>query len=144
MKETILLFAMLFCHIVDDYYLQGWLASAKQKSWWEKNCPKLLYKHDYIAALIEHAFSWTFMIHLPLIVLMIVTGKYITSPLFVLLFAVNWVIHAITDDAKANKMLINLIQDQLIHVSQIFLTWAMYVCVINTIYSNNNNIYHYI
>lgn len=36
MKETILLLCMLFCHIVDDYYLQGWLASAKQKSWWEK------------------------------------------------------------------------------------------------------------
>lgn len=35
--KTILLLTMLFCHIVDDYYLQGWLASAKQKSWWEKN-----------------------------------------------------------------------------------------------------------
>jgi hypothetical protein len=27
------LMAMLFLHIVDDYYLQGFLASAKQKSW---------------------------------------------------------------------------------------------------------------
>lgn len=30
--KIILLLGMLFCHIVDDYYLQGWLASAKQKS----------------------------------------------------------------------------------------------------------------
>ena len=30
---------MIFCHIIDDYYLQGWLASAKQKIWWEKNAP---------------------------------------------------------------------------------------------------------
>lgn len=135
---------MLFCHIVDDYYLQGWLASAKQKSWWENNCPKPLYKYDYIAALYEHAFSWTFMIHLPLIAVMIVTGKYITVPLFTLVFALNWVIHILTDNAKANKMLINLIQDQLIHVFQIFLTWVVYVCVMNTIYSGCNNIYYYI
>jgi hypothetical protein len=62
--KTILLLAILFCHIVDDYYLQGWLASAKQKSWWEKNAPDNLYKNDYIMALCEHAFSWTFMIML--------------------------------------------------------------------------------
>ena len=49
--KTILLLAMLFCHIVDDYYLQGWLASAKQKSWWKKNAPDKLYKNDYIMAL---------------------------------------------------------------------------------------------
>lgn len=28
--------AMIFCHIVDDYYLQGTLANLKQKSFWEK------------------------------------------------------------------------------------------------------------
>lgn len=66
MRETILLLCMLFCHIVDDYYLQGWLASAKQKSWWEKNAPNPLYKNDYIVALYEHAFSWTCMVHIPL------------------------------------------------------------------------------
>ena len=34
--ETILFILipiMIFCHVVDDYYLQGWLASAKQKKW---------------------------------------------------------------------------------------------------------------
>ena len=39
---------MIFCHIVDDYYLQGKLASMKQKSWWEKNAPDRLYKYDYL------------------------------------------------------------------------------------------------
>ena len=130
MKETILLFCMLFCHIVDDYYLQGWLASAKQKSWWEKNNPNPLYKNDYIIALFEHAFSWTFMIHLPLIIIMIITGKYIALPLFSILFAVNWSIHVITDDAKANKLKINLIQDQLVHICQIFVTWVIYIFMV--------------
>lgn len=130
MKETILLFCMLFCHIVDDYYLQGWLASAKQKSWWEKNNPNPLYKNDYIIALFEHAFSWTFMIHLPLIIIMIITGKYIALHLFSILFVVNWLIHVITDDMKANKFKINLIQDQLVHICQIFVTWVIYIFMV--------------
>ena len=62
--KLFLLLGMLFLHLVDDYYLQGWLASAKQKSWWKKNSPDKLYSHDYIMALCEHAFSWTFMIML--------------------------------------------------------------------------------
>ena len=45
--KVLVLFAMLFCHIVDDYYLQGILASMKQKSWWEANAPVPLYKNDY-------------------------------------------------------------------------------------------------
>ena len=48
MKSVLILFAMIFCHIVDDYYLQGILASMKQKAWWQKQesyCEK--YKYDY-------------------------------------------------------------------------------------------------
>ena len=35
MSKLFVLLAMVFCHIVDDYYLQaiGPLASMKQKSW---------------------------------------------------------------------------------------------------------------
>ena len=68
MIKILLLLFMIFCHIVDDYYLQGWLASAKQKSWWENNCSNVLYQNDYIMALIMHAFSWTFMIHISIII----------------------------------------------------------------------------
>ena len=50
--NTVLLLGMLFLHIVDDYYLQGFLASAKQKSWWEKNEPNKMYSKDYIIALL--------------------------------------------------------------------------------------------
>ena len=121
---------MLFCHIVDDYYLQGWLASAKQRAWWEKNSPSPLYKNDYLMALVEHAFSWTCMIHLPIVVLMVLSGVYANIYLFILLFAINWTLHIITDDAKANKLKINLIQDQLIHISQIVITWIIYILVI--------------
>ena len=127
MNYIILLITMLFFHIVDDYYLQGFLASAKQKSWWEKNCPDKLYEHDYLMALAEHSFSWTFMIHVPIIVYAEIFGLQINVIVFSALFIMNILSHAITDNAKANWQGINLIQNQLIHISLIVLTWAIYL-----------------
>lgn len=110
---------MIFMHIVDDYYLQGILASMKQKSWWQKQetyCDK--YKHDYKVALFMHAFSWTFMIMLPLF--WVYGFQY---NIFVGLVAVlNCFVHLTVDDLKANKKKINLWQDQLIHIVQIIIT----------------------
>ena len=51
MNDTFCLLLMIFFHIVDDYYLQGWLASAKQKEWWKQNAPQCLYQYDYIWAI---------------------------------------------------------------------------------------------
>lgn len=130
MKEIILLFTMLFCHIIGDFNLQKeWIASAKCRSWWEKNNPDPLYKNDYIAVLYLHAFSWTFMIHLPIIVLIIINEIYVPVVVFSFIFAINWSVHIMTDDVKANryKFKINLVQDQLIHLSQILITWIIYI-----------------
>ena len=129
MQKIVLLLSMIFCHIVDDYYLQGWLASAKQKKWWEENAPAKLYKHDYIIALAEHAFSWTFMIHIPLFIIMILSNQYINTSPFIEIFIFNWFVHAVTDDEKANKKTINLITDQIIHIIQIFITWIIYISI---------------
>ena len=127
MDYILLLMAMLFLHIVDDYYLQGLLASFKQKSWWEKNCPNSLYKNDYIMALITHAFSWAVMIHIPIIIYSISFNIEIPIVIFAILFIVNWLIHALVDHTKANLLKINLVQDQLIHIVQIVGTWMIYM-----------------
>ena len=116
-----ILLAMTFCHIVDDYYLQGWLASAKQKKWWHDNAPNELYKKDYIPALLCHAFSWTFMMMLPIAIYL----KFTLNWLYVL-YPVNFIIHAIIDDLKANKYKINLVIDQLCHMGQILLTFGIF------------------
>ena len=124
MFKVLILFAMIFLHIVDDYYLQGILASLKQKSWWEKNAPDALYKYDYIMALFMHSFSWAFMIMVAPVVYIL--NNHIDFTIFgiiLLFFIMNLYIHMITDDAKANRKRINLIQDQLIHLAQIFITW---------------------
>jgi flagellar biosynthesis protein FlhB len=118
MKIILLLFAMIFCHIVDDYYLQGILASMKQKAWWRKQeSYNENYKYDYIIALIMHAFSWAFMIMLPFILVGVNQYTIVVS------IAINTIIHAFVDDLKANKKKINLVQDQTIHIGQILLTW---------------------
>ena len=129
MNYILLLIGILFFHIVDDYYLQGFLASAKQKSWWEKNSPNPLYKNDYIIALAEHAFSWTVMINIPIVVYTYIFGAQINQITFVVLFFINWLVHIVTDNAKANLLKINLIHDQLIHITQIILTWLIYIFV---------------
>lgn len=120
MKHLFILFCMIFCHIVDDYYLQGWLASAKQKEWWEKNAPCKLYKNDYCMALVMHAFSWTFM--MMLVPTLFLFPDYNVKTYGCIFFA-NWIVHLVTDDAKANEKRINLIEDQLIHIIQIVCTW---------------------
>lgn len=118
---------MILLHILDDFVLQkATLSNLKQREWWERNVGTkeygmpLMYKNDYKMALVIHALSWSIMIHLPLFVFDIewywlfisVTG--------------NWCIHFIVDDHKANLKTINLIQDQLIHLTQVCITFLVF------------------
>lgn len=117
------LILMIFFHIVDDYYLQGWLASAKQKIWWmrQENYSSM-YKNDYIVALFMHSFSWSFMVMLPIAYNM----NFNISHLFIIFFIANIIIHFTTDNLKANLMRINLVQDQSIHIAQILATFVVF------------------
>ena len=121
--KTFVLLAMVFMHIADDYYLQGILAQLKQKKWWEKNCPSEMYRNDWKIALLEHAFSWTFMMMLPAMAMMI-CEKNVCERQFAVLFIANMAVHAITDHMKANQEKISLTMDQCIHLVQILLTWT--------------------
>lgn len=121
--KLFILLCMIFCHIVDDYYLQGVLATMKQKRWWLEKYPdrQMLYKHDYVVALIVHAFSWSFMINVPIL---FVSTEYF-GMCYMIVF--NTLFHAYIDNIKANKQTINLIRDQLAHLVQIVGLWAALV-----------------
>lgn len=122
-NKFFILLCMIFLHIIDDYKLQGILASMKQKKWWrEQKEYKDLYKNDYLMALIEHAFSWTFMIMLPIAFTMNFNINW-----WLVAYVINMIIHAFVDDLKANRFKINLITDQLIHLVQIFITWLVFI-----------------
>lgn len=126
MKIALLIF-MILAHIIDDYYLQGWLASAKTKNWWKKNAPDELYSKDYIMALFCHSLSWSIMIFLPILIYSLY--NQIDLNWFYLVIPINLTIHAIVDDLKANKFKINLIVDQSIHFIQIIITWITFLFI---------------
>ena len=108
------LFVMSWCHIVDDYVLQGVMAKMKQRSFWRENAPQKLYNYDYLMALFCHAFMWSISIMIPTMI----TGHFVWW-----LIPINCAIHFVVDDLKANKYKINLITDQMIHFIQIILTF---------------------
>ena len=118
MNWQVTLVLMLAGHLVADYTLQGWLADGKQKSWWRKNCAEEIldkYRYDYIAALVCHSLYWSIF----------VCSVFYNSRLFLAAIAVNTLVHAVIDDLKANRMRINLIADQLLHLLQILVTFAV-------------------
>ena len=123
-KIILVLVLMLLGHLLADYPLQGWLAQAKAKSYWENSPQKN--RHDYIAALLGHSVMWGIIVFLPII--WVTQGK-LDWWWFLLLG--NIIYHYLIDDMKANHKTINLWQDQLYHLSQIILTWSIWGLFIN-------------
>ena len=123
MNGLFVFLSMVFCHIVDDYYLQCKLALFKQRSWWEEKATDEMYKYDYIVGLIIHSFSWAFMVMMPVAV----SQRLDIGAGFAAMFVANTAIHAIVDDLKANKRKINLVMDQSIHIGQIIVTFL--ICI---------------
>ena len=123
----ILLFMILF-HIIDDFVLQPIsLSNLKQKKWWEKQegySDK--YKDDYKVALAIHSISWSIMIHIPLVIMFPSLGQLA----LLISFMVNAVIHYYIDDLKANKLKINLFEDQMVHFWQICTTLSFIMSLI--------------
>lgn len=123
MNDIFLVLLMIFFHIVADYNLQGWLASAKQKSYWKENAPEPMYAYDYICALLTHGFAWAFMVMLPIVIDM----SFAVGGDFAIMLVLNTLIHAIIDHMKANERIINLCIDQLLHMLQIAMVAGWYL-----------------
>ena len=124
-----IIFSMLFLHIIADFLVQNeFMAKFKQKKEWDRYfhddkmsdnlvCPNK-YKHDYIPVLFVHAFSWAFITYLPLL-------YYKCYWYYVWLILIQTLIHAYVDDTKCNKLKINLITDQTIHLLQIIISFII-------------------
>ena len=123
MSTWFILLAMVFLHVIDDYCLQApSLCNLKQRSWWEQNAPGKFYANDYLWALFMHGFSWSFMVMLPIAVVL----NFNVDINFFLMVVINAVFHAGIDDLKANKHRINLWMDQICHMGQIVCTLVLY------------------
>lgn len=115
---------MVLAHLVADYTLQGCLASLKQKKWWQDQMEDVKperrrkYRNDYKAALVCHSLYWSLIVCLPLAML--------NSPVYAIMALVHGALHYVIDDAKANRNMLNLVQDQLLHEFQIFTIWIVW------------------
>lgn len=117
-----LFITMLFLHLFADFTLQGWFAQGKQRSWWVDQCNKAgldfrPYRYDYLCAMIGHSVYWSLVTFAPVLFMVNWPGIWVA----VLFLVVQITVHAVIDDLKANKLRINLIQDQLAHILQIIL-----------------------
>lgn len=138
MIGLIVLLAMYFLHVIEDFHVQGLLGQLKQKKTWVEYCknePESFqrYRNDYKVCLLLHAFEWSCFIMAPMFVLML--GYYkawtfsIIIPLFMTL-GLNIRLHYDIDDMKCNRMEISLVTDQIIHAIQIFVTWGLYMVMV--------------
>ena len=127
-RVILVLVLMILGHLLADYPLQGWLAQAKQKSWWEKNAPDEQYQYDYIPALICHSTMWAIIVFAP-----IMYYSWFELEWFWVALPINIAIHCFIDDLKANKKAISLCQDQLFHLSQIATTWVLWFLIIGVV-----------
>lgn len=134
MIYIIFFLSLLYMHIMDDFVFQGVLSKLKRKVFWLKDKEyKEIYKYDYIISLIIHALSWTISINIPVMFILIHYNKLdniMYTTIFIIEFLLNWLIHSIVDDLKANKMKINLITDQIIHFIQVSIIFILFVNIL--------------
>lgn len=143
--KIFILFLMLLMHYIEDFHLQGCLANLKQKKWWEKQMSNndmyshyvlehSIYKNDYKMSLFAHSIENALFVMLPMIVDMLISEfthcLQNTWILFIPSAILICVSHYLIDDSKANKMKINLIQDQLYHLCVILLIFLCYFPII--------------
>jgi pimeloyl-ACP methyl ester carboxylesterase len=140
--DFFILLSMIFCHILDDFKLQGIMAEMKQRSYWDNHIDivsegnlwrrdkfKKKYGLDFMPVLFLHGFSNSFMMMLPIAVYMFYKN-YSYWPEFALVLFANSFIHAWIDHLKCNKKVINLMTDQRLHLTQIFLTWFLFIVIL--------------
>lgn len=129
MFPVVILFTMIFIHIMLDFHQGETIANMKCKDWW-LNHPeyKPSYRFDYVIVLIFHGLSWAFALQIPALIYVHLNPLgygTITKNLLISILT-HGLVHAYVDHLKANKKVINLIADQLIHIAQIILMWLIF------------------
>lgn len=121
------LILMLLAHLLADYPLQGWLAQAKARKYWEDSPKKN--RHDYVPALACHALMWAILVALPPSAATMFWGVGNPGRLWFLwgLIPAQALLHACIDHCKATYGYFNLWQDQLIHLAQIAAWWGCWL-----------------
>lgn len=118
--KTLIFFIMVFLHIVDDFYLQGILMKMKQKRG----------NRDYIVALLIHGYSWSFMVHLPFIGIMLLCNAFGYVTMVIINMIIHAAIHAVIDHLKENMRTLDFVDEQIGHLAQVIVIWTVMVLIL--------------
>lgn len=115
------LILMLIFELFADSMLQFKLPRYKRK----ENCEQYigLKQYIWIVALLVHGLIVSSFMILPMIVMKI------HVPIITIIIAIilNILLHAYVDHYKCNMKQINYIEDRIIHITQVFLTWYILI-----------------
>lgn len=115
-----LLVNMIFMHFLFDYYIQSRSnVNIKDKIWWKKRHPNNKKKVflSYTFGLLMHSFVWSYAVLFPF--------YYKNGSMSFILLSLNTAIHAMVDNCKTNKKCISSIQDQVLHLIQVTITFLI-------------------
>ena len=134
---------MIFMHFIGDVYLQGNnLSSFKRREYWEKVERKTGKKHSFshLCFLLLHSFLWSFCMLFPILLKIVfiqclITANIVPEPVSfqnLILFYIssiigNTIIHGLIDNAKSNLKQIGDIEDQILHIVQVTVTFILYL-----------------
>lgn len=125
---------MFLLHFFADFNLQigSGMDKFKQRKWWSDQLPNNTverdrylifkkYRYDYLCGLVCHGLYWSLIVCLPILL----AGGF----WYALNSLAHGAIHVFVDDAKANRMKLNLWQDQAIHALQVLLVWFVWMFI---------------
>lgn len=122
--KALILFTMIFLHIVGEFYLQGMLAKMKKKRWWYRHEPEDGGRYNHIAALIIHGYSWSFIVHLPFTGLIVLCDMFDCMAVLSLSLLSHAVLHALLANDRINHDFLDFADEQACHVAQVFIVWV--------------------
>lgn len=115
---------ILHCFADFTLQIQSGMDKFKQKKWWDDQLDNLplrerkKFNKDYKVGLVLHAFYWSFIVCIPLILL---GGRW-----YMYNAIIHALIHCCIDDLKANKHAISLKVDQALHLLQLMAIWYVW------------------
>lgn len=113
-KWTIcLLFAMILCHVIDEFISRIYLTRLERKKWRMRGVPEVI-----------HGFLWSFFILIPLLVVELLVPGTIEIRLLPVACLIGAVGHSEIDELKCV-----LWQDQLAHLLHIIIFWIVFFLI---------------
>lgn len=124
--KIMVLFCMIFCHIIGYFRLLGFFGKVKKGLWWGDEDK---YKNDRMVVLLEHGFSWSFIMHLPIFVLALISGNGLVMQVLPISIIAQAIAHSCFSNEKDNSQINSLLEDQVLHFVLTIGAWVSTVVI---------------